>query len=327
MAGAFLGGDDFFDVGGEEDEADTVVVADGGEGEDGGDFGGEIAFELVVAAELLGGADVDEEHDGEFAFFGKFFDVGLSGAGGDVPVDGADVVAGDIFADFVEFHAAAFEGGVVVAGEEVVDGVAGADLNAPNFFDEFFGVEGGHGLGYGDFGENLVDECVGGEFFGFGFVGDDEAVAEDIGGDGFDVLWGDVSAALHEGVSAGGEGEADGGAGGGAVFDVVLDGESGVLGLAGGEDEVDDVGFDFVVDVDFVDGLAGVENLLGGEDGLNGGGGFGVCHAVEDEAFFVAGGVVDADFEHEAVDLGFGKGIGAFLFDGVFGGHDEEGFG
>ena len=33
------------------------------------------------------------------------------------------------------------------------------------------------------------------------------------------------------------------------------------------------------------------------------------------------------EFEQEAVELGFGEGEGAFVFDGVLGGEDEEGFG
>ena len=45
---------------------------------------------------------------------------------------------------------------------------------------------------------------------------------------------------------------------------------------------------------------------------------------LHDVDFFVEGGVVDPRVEHEAVELGFGKGVGAFLFDGVLGREDEE---
>ena len=37
--------------------------------------------------------------------------------------------------------------------------------------------------------------------------------------------------------------------------------------------------------------------------------------------------VADADLEHEAVELGFGQRIGAFLLDRVLRGQDEEGLG
>ena len=38
-------------------------------------------------------------------------------------------------------------------------------------------------------------------------------------------------------------------------------------------------------------------------------------------------GVAHFELEHEPVHLRFGQGIGAFLLDGVLGGHDEEGIG
>ena len=66
------------------------------------------------------------QHDGHFALLDKFLDVRRAGAGGDVPVDGADVVAGHIFAHLVELHALALEDGVVLPGEHVVDRVPGA---------------------------------------------------------------------------------------------------------------------------------------------------------------------------------------------------------
>ena len=45
---------------------------------------------------------------------------------------------------------------------------------------------------------------------------------------------------------------------------------------------------------------------------------------LHDVDLFVKGGVVDPRVEHEAVELGFGKGVGAFLLDGVLGREDEE---
>ncbi len=47
----------------------------------------------------------------------------------------------------------------------------------------------------------------------------------------------------------------------------------------------------------------------------------------DDVVFFLFAGIVDKYVEHEAVELGLGEGVGAFLFDGVLGGHDEKGFG
>ena len=138
---------------------------------------------------------------------------------------------------------------------------------------------------------------------------------------------GDEGAVLGEGVGAGGEGEVDGGAGGGAGADEVLEGGVDLGREAGGVDEVDDVGADGGVDVDVVEEGAGAGDV----PGVGGGAGFGRRggggHAVEDGEFFLAGGVGDEDFEEEAVELGFGELVGAFLVDGVLGGEDEEGFG
>ena len=44
----------------------------------------------------------------------------------------------------------------------------------------------------------------------------------------------------------------------------------------------------------------------------------------DDLKLFVLVGVVDADLEHEPVELGFGEWIGALLLDGVLGGEDKE---
>ena len=145
VVAAFGGGEVLFDLVGEEEEADFVAVADGGEGEDAGDFGGEFLFALGEGAEVARGADIDGEEDGEFAFFAEFFDEGDAGAGGDVPVDEADFVAGGVFADFIEVHAAALEDGVVFAGEGVGDEAAGAQLDLTDFLEDFAGGGGVHG--------------------------------------------------------------------------------------------------------------------------------------------------------------------------------------
>ena len=92
--------------------------------------------------EIARGADIDEQQDGQFALLGEFFDERPSGAGGDVPVDGPHFVAGDVFAHFVEIHAAAFEDGVVFAGQRVVDQAAGADFDLPHLLQDVSGLSG-----------------------------------------------------------------------------------------------------------------------------------------------------------------------------------------
>ena len=145
-------------------------------------------------------------------------------------------------------------------------------------------------------------------------------MAEDIEGDAFDVLRGDITAAAKEGVGLGAEGEGDGGAGGSAELDEALEIDVIVGGVAGGADEINDVILDFVIEVDGVDDVAGGEDLGDVDHGRGGGQPAGAGHEFEDLALLLAGGVIDAELEHEAIDLGFGEGIGAFLFDGVLGG-------
>ena len=70
----------------------------------------------------------------------------------------------------------------------------------------------------------------------------------------------------------------------------------------------------------------GGEDVAGFDDGGGGGDVGGAGHEVEDLAFLGLGGVADFELQHEAVHLGFGERIGAFLFDGVLRGEDEEGF-
>ena len=118
--------DELLDLVAEEEQADLVAVADGGEGEDAGDLGGQFALALVARAEFAGGADVDGEHDGQFPLLAQLLDEGCAGAGRDVPVDQPDFVAGTVFADLVEVHAAALEDGVVFARERFGDEAARA---------------------------------------------------------------------------------------------------------------------------------------------------------------------------------------------------------
>ncbi len=108
-----------------------------------GDFGGKLALALGLRAKLAGGADVDGEQDGQFPLLAQFLDEGRAGAGGDVPVDEPDFVAGAVFADFVEVHAAALEDGVVFARERVRDEAARAQFDLADFLEDFSGDGGG----------------------------------------------------------------------------------------------------------------------------------------------------------------------------------------
>ena len=68
-------------------------------------------------------------------------------------------------------------------------------------------------LRYWNFADDAVDDGIGADVFGFGFVGEEDAVAQDVVGHVLHVLWGEEGAAVHEGEGAGGEGAVDGAAG------------------------------------------------------------------------------------------------------------------
>ncbi len=172
-----------------------------------------------------------------------------------------------------------------------------------------------------------VDDFVGAHARGFGGEGGEDAVAEDGVGDFLDVFGGDVDAAVEDGAGFSGEDEVDAGAGAGAPLDEIVDkgGGFGFIG-AGGADEVAGKGVDVFGDGDAADDFLEFQDGSGVEEAFDVGFvvGGGLFH---DAGFFLGRGVADDGHEHEAIELGFGEGVGAFLFDGVLGGEDEEGEG
>jgi len=136
VGAAFAGSEEEFGDVAEEEEADFVLILGGAEGEEGGDFCGEFAFGDIDAAEVLGGADVDGEEDGEFAFFDEFLDEGEAHAGGDVPVDAADLVAWLVFAEVVEVDTLAFEYRVVFAADGGAHDATRDQFDLADFFED-----------------------------------------------------------------------------------------------------------------------------------------------------------------------------------------------
>ena len=109
MLAAFFGRDEQFDLVGVNEEADLVVVLDGGKGEESRECCHDFAFHLLAGTEFGTAGRVDHEEHGHFTFFDELFDVRRACSGGHVPVDGADVVSRHVFADFAEFHTVALE--------------------------------------------------------------------------------------------------------------------------------------------------------------------------------------------------------------------------
>ena len=138
---ALARGDGLHDAVGEEDEPDLVLVADRGEGEQARQLGGEVGLRARAGAEGLGAGDVDEEEDGEAALLGEALGLRGAGAGGDVPVDGADVVAGVVFADLLELEALAVERRAPVARQPLVHEAVGEDADGADLPHELHGVD------------------------------------------------------------------------------------------------------------------------------------------------------------------------------------------
>ena len=105
--------------------------------------------------------------------------------------------------------------------------------------------------GWGDGGQDGGEEAVGGDLFGQGLVGQDQAVAQDVAGEFLDVLGQAVAAAPEHGQGAGGRDQVDRASGAGAIGDVA--GEVGEVvggGVAGGVTQGDGVLGDQPVDID-----------------------------------------------------------------------------
>jgi len=144
-----------FGPAGKEEEANAVLVADGGEGKDGADLGGEIGLGAGKGAGTLGGADIDGEDDGEVAVFAVATDGGLAGAGVGLPIDRADIIAGNVGAELIEFDAASAEDGMVLTEEEAVDETAGADFDGADAIEQLGGMP------PGEDGGRAGDGCAG----------------------------------------------------------------------------------------------------------------------------------------------------------------------
>ncbi len=84
-------------------------------------------------------AGVNHQHDSQFPVLHVALHEWLARARGHVPVDGAHIIARQVWPYFVEIHTAPFEDRMVFAGEAVVDQAARAHLDTPNLCHQFAG--------------------------------------------------------------------------------------------------------------------------------------------------------------------------------------------
>ena len=90
----------------------------------------------------------------------NFFTKGRPGARGHVPVDGADLVAGQVLAHLLEVHAAALEDRVVLAGHGLFDQAAGPDLQAAHPAQDLARTSGVHAASLGVRGWGKRARCA-----------------------------------------------------------------------------------------------------------------------------------------------------------------------
>jgi len=196
---------------GEKEESYLVVVLGGGKGEDAGELGGQLPFRLGSGAKSTGSREVDEKHEGELAFLAVDFDKGPIHARGDVPVDGADLVARLVLADLLKVHSLAFENTMVSPRQGFGHHPVGTDLQSPHLPENIPGLLFllGHGAisGDGDCVENAGDDRFARVALSLCFVGRDHSMAEHIHTDRLDVMRGDVTTPLQEGPGFGSKDE------------------------------------------------------------------------------------------------------------------------
>ena len=125
---AFAGLEDLLHPVGTDDHPDPVMVARRGKREQGGQFVDRIPFRAARRGDPAGSRCVHDQPDGQFALLDVAFDVRPARAGGHVPVDGPDFIAGMVRADLIEVHPPPLEHAAVLAGQQMFDRVSGAQL-------------------------------------------------------------------------------------------------------------------------------------------------------------------------------------------------------
>src|SRR5262249_42866119 len=191
---------------------------------------------------------------------------GRAQARGHVPVDVAHLIPRHVRTYVGELDAPALENGLALAGEHVLDQMAGVDLEAADAMQNFAGFHArgtlrpwraGAGLGDSDFFQDPTGQLFPVDLLGLGLVGDMDAMAQHVERDLLHVLRRDVGAPVDQRVGARGLGEIERGARARAVGDEVRDGEPDLIWLARRLDDVQAVVLDLLVDVDLVERGAG----------------------------------------------------------------------
>ena len=120
MRGPLLGRDEFFDFVAEKDDPNLVVVLFRAESQNSGYFNNHLLLKGLLCSELIGGADINEQHHRQFPLFIKDFNVRMVESGGYVPVNIPDIITWLVLPDFRERHTAALEDRMILTREDMV---------------------------------------------------------------------------------------------------------------------------------------------------------------------------------------------------------------
>ena len=137
VAPAFARRQEQLDLVGEQQQRHFVAAARGGNGQRAGDLRRELAFGAAQRTEGRRGRDVHRQHHRQFALLAVALHERPAHAIGDVPINVAHLVAGDVLAQLLEIHAAPLEVAEVGAHHRVVDQAVGAHLDAADGFEQF----------------------------------------------------------------------------------------------------------------------------------------------------------------------------------------------
>ena len=130
--------DIFLDFVREKDDSDLVVILHRGESEGGGDLRHHLLLLLADGTEIARAADIYEQHERKLALLLVDLDIWSVVAGGDIPVDIADIIAGLILSDLGEDDAATLEGAVIFARKDILAQAFRLDLNLSDLLQKFF---------------------------------------------------------------------------------------------------------------------------------------------------------------------------------------------
>ncbi len=236
---------------GDQPEPVAVPGADVADGQ--GDPLGHVGLAPVGGAEAHRRRGVQDQPADQGPLGDLVADVDVAGPGGDVPVDPADVVARLVEADLGQLGPDADGAGAVVPGEHGLDPAAHDHVEGAQ--QRLRGRAGAGPVGGAGDAEGIVhagcslarsmrgggmafrtavSKAVGGDLFGQGLVGQDQAVAQDVAGEFLDVLGQGVAAAPEHGQGSGGGDQVDRPSRAGAIGDVARRGRGGCSWPGGG---------------------------------------------------------------------------------------------